>query len=167
MVFRGLAQSIAEEMLEKIACDDRRSIVVSVESARLTSITENAFLDVLKKKGCHGRIGGTGDSSETSLRVIVLGEELAYSELPSTGFARSIRIDIEARLQVAGEREAHILRNLTRETKDTVGFREEIPFLMKNAGESERSDSWQKILSPLIIIGASSLLIYLFFTVRS
>lgn len=159
MVFREMAQSIADEASGGLGLDRTKTISLTVESGRLKTVLENAFLDAFRKN--RYRIGIHDPSAAASVKVLSLEESLRYDEHRPGVFGRNMRLTVEVRLD-GNEGDSRMLGRPARQVRDTVDQKEDLP-----AGEEAHGNGWELIAGPLIVVGAAMVLVYLFFTVRS
>jgi hypothetical protein len=165
LVLRSQAGSIAEEMLGKIGPSLKGIdlIQLNVDGGTSRPLIENAFLESLNRMGIHSAL--TISAAGRALQVTVLDQGIRYTTLASGDYQREVRTSIEARDVRTDSSATNYLGQFTRSDIDTVALREDAgPGL--NAREAERT-VWDKLLGPLVVIGGTFLIVYLFFTVRN
>lgn len=168
MVFRMHFQSLAGEVAEKLKPKPGCRIGIVVESERSATMVENAFIQELGGKGCRTFVKPAPDSADLMLSLSVLTEQVRFDEIGSSGFLRTVSVDIEARVMDAGQKSAEIVGTFHRFSRDTVTQRDEgRAFPNGSSREPEELSTFQKLIGPLVVLTGGILVVYLFFTVRS
>ncbi len=167
LVLRSQAASIADEVVRKIdpsiSSMDNVGLTVTGGTARM--LVENAFLDLLGRKGIRASLGEAVSGRKQSLQVNVLDQSVRYAGLASGGYRREIQTAIEARRSSNDTSAAEYLGLFKRQDVDTVSFREEAG-IVTDVHDGERTLS-DRLLGPILMIGGAFLIVYLFFTVRN
>lgn len=167
LVLRSQAASIAEESISKFEQSmtgvDRVGIRVEGGSAR--SLIENAFLELLNRRGLRGTLLGTQGNPGDVIHVIVLDQSVRYFGLSSGEYKREIQTALEARAASGDSSSVQYLGMFKRQDIDTVAFREE-GALVGIPRDGERT-LFDRLLGPVILIGGAFLVVYLLFTVRN
>ena len=167
LVLRSQAGSIADESFKKLGPSiggmDNVGIIVTGGTAR--ALIENAFLDLLGRKGIRVSLQGSPSTSKQSLQLTVLDQSVRYAGLANGEYRREIQTAIEARRTSNDTATAEYLGLFKRQDVDTVAFREDAGMVTYvRDGEHTLFD---KLLGPILIIGGAFLIVYLFFTVRN
>ena len=156
---RDQASSIAQEVVGKLTVEQQVRVLVSVENSPWKTLTENAFIEALKKAGFQPVLGG-GDEKE--LRIAVLDQSVTYQAVPAGSFQRYCRSVVEARMRGSNALEVVTLGMFQRESVDTVASKND-----PMAPSEHEPGFFDQILGPLLIIAGSVTIIVLLFTVRS
>ncbi|MEK7749146.1 MAG: hypothetical protein AAB269_03705, partial [Bacteroidota bacterium] len=112
---RDQAASIAQEMVGKLTVEQQVRVLVPVENSPWKTLTENAFIEALKKAGFQPVLGG---GNEKELRIAVLDQSVAYQAVPAGGFQRFCRSVFEARMRGSNAMEVVTLGMFQRESID-------------------------------------------------
>ena len=167
LVLRSQASSIAEESFKKMGPSisglDNVGIVVTGGSAR--ALVENAFLELLGRKGIHVSLQSSSSSLKQSMQFNVLDQSVRYAGLANGEYRREIQTAIEARRTSNDTAMAEYLGLFKRQDVDTVAFREDAG-MATEVHDGERT-LFDKLLGPILMIGGAFLIVYLFFTVRN
>ena len=167
IVLRTQASSIAEEATarlgQSLAGVDQIGVMVEGGTARL--LVENAFLDILGRRGIRTVLTSGGGKIKSLLQVTVLDQSVRYSILPSGEYRRDVETAIEARRSSNDSSAVEYLGLFKRQDVDSVAFREEGAQSMP-VNEGERT-LFDRLLGPVLLIGGAFLIVYLFFTVRN
>lgn len=167
LVLRSQAASIADESIKNMGASisgmDNVGIIVTGGTAR--ALVENAFLDLLGRKGIHVSLQSAQPSSKQSLQLIVLDQSVRYAGLANGEYRREIQTAIEARRTSNDTAAAEYLGLFKRQEVDTVAFREDAG-MVTDVRDGERT-LIDKLLGPILMIGGAFLIVYLFFTVRN
>ncbi len=160
--------SIAEDACGKLRPVQSKTASLSIIAASNVSLAENAFLAALQKKGFETFVRRDRAPSDVLVTVDVLTDDVAFVQLRQDSFARSVHLEAEVRAEYPGDTPAEILGTFKRVVQDTVAHKDDSAALhgvgMAGGGESSLV---QRIVAPLVILGSSILVVYLFFTVRS
>jgi len=167
LVLRAQAGSLAEESLSRVDTSLKAldQIGLTVEGGSAHTLIENAFLELLNRRGVHTTLKLSQGSGKRTLHVTILEQGVHYVSLPSGDFRRDVRTSIEARDVTSDSSLTRYLGSFHRIDVDTVGFREEIG-LLPPVRENERT-LFDKLVGPVLLIGGAFLIVYLFFTVRN
>lgn len=167
LVLRSQAASIADESFKKLSPSisgvDNVGIVVTGGSAR--ALVENAFLDLLGRKGIRVSLQSSPSSLKQSIQINVLDQSVRYAGLANGEYRREIQTAIEARHTSNDTATAEYLGLFKRQDVDTVAFREDSG-MVSDVHDGERT-LFDKLLGPILMIAGAFLIVYLFFTVRN
>jgi hypothetical protein len=166
-VLRTQATGVAEETIahlgQSIADGDQVGIFVEGGSSR--SLVENAFLDLLARRGFRAHLVGAQKAPHNILQVTVLDQSVRYSGLSTGDYRREVQTAIEARRYGPDSASTEYIGLFKRQNVDTVAFREDTG-LARQGVEQERS-LFDRLVGPVLLIGGVFLVVYLFFTVRN
>jgi hypothetical protein len=167
LVLRSQAVSIAEEAYAALGQSVSASehVGISVEGGRMRAIVENAFLDLFARKGLEASLQGFQPRTRQVVQVNILDQGVRYSSLSDGQYRRDIRTAIEARRTSNDTSSTAYLGLFQRQQVDTVAFREDAG-AAGAASESERT-LFDRLLEPMLLIGGTFLIVYLFFTIRN
>lgn len=167
LVLRSQAVSIAEEAYAKLGQSLAASehVGISVEGGTARAIVENAFLDLFARKGLEASLQGLQPRTRQLVKVSILDQGVRYSSLTDGQYRRDIHTAIEARRTSNDTSSAAYLGMFQRQQVDTVAFREDAG-AAGVVSDSERT-LFDRLLEPVLLIGGSFLIVYLFFTVRN
>lgn len=171
MVLRLQAGSIAEEVLTGIRrqANDSMSLRVSIAGGGNVMIVENAFLEALERSGMKISNVRAEDTKAPAVEVNVLEQTVQFTPLASSRFQRLVRTIVEARYRESADGNLGYVGPFQRTQIDTVDRREDLRAMAASpvGSDSETSSIFEKIAGPLIMIGSTFLIVYLFFTVRN
>jgi len=159
MVVREQFHSMAIEVLESFDPDSVTEVALVVETERLKSIAENAFIEAFTAKGKTVRLAGNGHDGPVVMRVTVLSQETDVEPLPDGKSGRRIGTSIEARCEWPATGEILYRETLSRTHVDTVSVGVAEPLL--------KPTFLEKIAEPVVVISGAILIVYFLFTVRS
>jgi hypothetical protein len=164
-VLHRQALSIMGEVLSRIVPAPAGMVSVSVEQASFPLAVENAALQVLQEN--HVAVVPGADSAAV-LRLLVLDQSVRYDQLVGGLFERTILTRLEARWEDRAGGGWRYLGEFERSEKDTARNAER-PVVTGSAAHdtSQVSSGWERIVTPVVVLGGAVLIIYLFFTVRS
>jgi hypothetical protein len=176
-IFHGQLDSLASELVGKANLSRERNLSLNVRSSDSSMVARNMISEAFKRLGHNVFFATDGDRSEgatidlafvetavrygRAFRENILGERKAERTI-STVISANVR-SLLAEVLFAG--------NLSRTSRDTISV-SDIPDLENSSvpfthGEAPEGGVFDNILAPAIILGASAVVIYLFFTVRS
>lgn len=176
-VFQTEFASVAAELLQRSGVGLEQNLVVNVRSSDTCWLARNTILEALKKlnysvylssPGSEGR-GAAIDIGivETNVRY---GKTFRESFLGRRKTERTISTIVSASVRNV-QNEFLFVGDVSREYKDTVKVNDvsdlENPLISCTRGEPPGADFFDELLEPIIIVGASAVVVYLFFTVRS
>ena len=164
VILRRQLQTIADQVMDKIKADVAGSVSIAVEGENPRTLAENAFVDAAQERGLRSTIGNSMPN-EAILSVYILQAAARIHELNSKQSERIVDVSLEARLSTAEDREMKLIGTFSESSKDTVPAEFGKPALPTH--QAEEGSTLQKILTPLIVIGSTVIIVYLFFTVRS
>ncbi len=160
--------SIAEDACSKLKPLESKTASLHLVSSSNASLAENAFLVALQKRGFATYVRKERAPSEVLLTVSILTDDIEFVQLRRDSFARSVQLEAEVRAEYPGDAPAEILGVFKRVARDTVAQKDEnVALRGAEAAGGEESSLFQRIVGPLVILGSSILVVYLFFTVRS
>jgi hypothetical protein len=125
------------------------------------------MLEGLQKRGYHVFL--TQENVDALLDVTVLEQSVQYEEIAASRWKRTTRVSLDGRLSLSESSEVRSLGNIQYTTIDTVS-RKEDGWWNAGAGafvESEAPGLMEKLVVPFVVIVASVVVVYLFFTVRN
>jgi hypothetical protein len=176
-VFQTELASLATELLQKSGVGLERNLAVSVRSPDTSWVARNTIVEALKKQSYSVYLSSPDSESrgaaidigivETKVRY---GNTFRESFLGKRKTERTISIIVSANVRSA-QHEVLFAGAVSRAYKDTVNV-SDVPEL-ENAsihfthGEPPGAGFFEEVLEPIIIVGASAVVVYLFFTVRS
>ncbi|MGH2569472.1 MAG: hypothetical protein ACRDGA_14125, partial [Bacteroidota bacterium] len=114
------------------------------------------------------RVSLSKENVDALLDVFVLAQDVSYEEVSSDRWKRTVRAALEARLRSPGAQEVQYLGSLDFSSVDTVSQQEQGWW-----NSSERTllgishSAFERIITPLVVIAAAVVVVYLFFTVRN
>ncbi|MBI5463722.1 MAG: hypothetical protein HY966_02060 [Ignavibacteriales bacterium] len=139
------ADSIASDIVGQLGVDEEQTIQLVVRGNQPhVRLVENSLLKSLRLRHRRVRVGKQDDSSETVLEVDVVQQS-------RTADTSAVSTSDEARKTNTANHESVFLGRYNRDS----------------ALESDRGNWLERIVAPLSVIGATAVMIYLFFTVRS
>jgi hypothetical protein len=167
LVLRSQAGGVAEETLGKLGTSLKGidQIILSVDGGSARTLIENAFLELLNRRGIHTSLWPAQGVGIQALQVVVLEQGVRYVGLSTGEYRREVRTTIEAREVPRDSSGTKYVGTFTRSDIDTVAFREE-GGILPVARDSERT-LFDKLVGPVLLIGGVFLIVYLFFTVRN
>lgn len=167
LLLRAQAASIADESWPRLSESAASSIKIKllVEGGSVRSVVENAFLDYLGQKGVKVYSGDPPNPSCNIIELTILEQAVRYLGLPNEGFRREIRTVLEARRIHGTTGERAYAGVFARTNVDTVKNREDS--WRGNLTQGSDASLFDRILGPLVLIGSTFLVVYLFFTVRN
>jgi len=133
-----------------------------VEGVDLKTGVENAFLEALSRKGVNGAVSSVAELRNPRLRISVLDQSVSYLPLSTSQFERRVKSTVEARFEDDVHNIMTFLGVFSQESVDTVATRGET---MASAEPDE--NFFEHVLAPIVLVAASVVIVYLFFTVRS
>jgi hypothetical protein len=167
LVLRSQAASIADESIKKLgpAIDGMDNVAIAVTGGTARALVENAFLDLLGRRGIRVSLPGTSLPARQSLQLTILDQSVRYAGLTNGDYRREIQTAIEARRTSNDTAAAEYLGLFKRQVVDTVAFREDTG-MVTDVRDGERT-LFDRLLGPILMIGGAFLIVYLFFTVRN
>ena len=167
LVLRSQAASIADESLKNLspAINGMDNVAIIVTGGTARALIENAFLDLLGRKGIHVFLQSAALPTKQSLQLTVLEQSVRYAGLANGDYRREIQTAIEARRTSNDTIASEYLGLFKRQVVDTVAFREDAG-MVGDVRDGERT-LFDRLLGPVLMIGGAFLIVYLFFTVRN
>jgi hypothetical protein len=176
-VFQAEFSSLAAELVQKSGDGLGRTVVVDVRSPDTSLVARNAIMEALKKLNLTVFLsspGGEGKRATIDLGIVEM--KVQYGDVFREGFLgtrkteRTISTTFSADVRNI-QNEILFVGAISREHKDTVDVsdvaRLENSSVSFTHGEPPGTDFFENMLEPAIIIGASAVVVYLFFTIRS
>jgi len=167
LVLRAQAASIADESLKKIEQLDKGidNLGIVVAGGTAKALIENAFIDLLGRKGVRVSLQSSPLGPKQTLELVVLDQSVRYAGLANGSYRREIQTAIDARRTSNDTSKAEYLGLFRRQNIDTVAFREDAG-MASDASSADRT-LFDKLVGPILMIGGAFLIVYLFFTVRN
>jgi hypothetical protein len=163
-VTRSQLQSISEEVVEQTKFDSSRQVALRVEGEEPRSLVENAFIETLQNKGFTSVLNVDTALGQT-LHIFLLRTGSNVRKLDEKYFEREIYTTLEARITIGTERKVRFLGTYHRESKDTAQVFPSVQ--ISGVPVIEEKSVMQQLFTPIIVISAAVLIVYLLFTVRS
>ena len=159
-IFKSQARLVADSMATIVGRTDAAGepIAIRVNRSDYRSLTENAFFESFRAKKLKVEIEGTA-SAKTVLDVVVLAQEILVRELDSVHQVRSVRSVFDVRFEDRGRSEM-LASGFEMSHLDTAAVSAAIR-------EKDEENFFDRYLQPIILICGTSIIVYLFFTVRS
>jgi hypothetical protein len=155
---RSLGSDMGRASKQKIPVPAMLQLRVEASSGK--TLIENALIEGLTGTGYGIRLSGI-EQSAAVLHVLVMKQGVQHQELAGAGFERTIRSDLDARLEF-DDGSVFVLGSFSAEARDTVLQRDGL-FL----SDDPTSSFLDKVAGPVFLITGAFLIVYLFFTVRS
>lgn len=164
---RSQVQAIAEALSREVELTPASRLGLQVSGSGNKEFTENIFLEVLQKKGF--TVSLSSENVDAIVDVFVSAQRVSYDEIASVQWKRTVRIALEARLRFPNSQDVRYLGNHEYSKVDTVSQKDEGWW---SSGESalllgSSPGTFEKIITPFVVIVASVVVVYLFFTVRN
>lgn len=160
-VLRSQVQAVAEAWSARFSLPESSRIGLRVTGAVAKEFTENSILEVLQHRGY--KVALSDEQVDWLLDVLVHEQGVSYEELSDKQWKRTVSVSMEARLSMRANQEVRYLGKLDVSAVDTVTQREEGWW---STGDGEPG-TFEKIVTPIVVIAASAVVVYLFFTVRN
>lgn len=160
---RSMGNDIGRAIKEKVPAP--ASLELQVEASSGKTMLENALIEAISEAGYVLRLPGK-EHSTPALHVLMLNQTVGHRELQGAGFERSIRSELEARLE-SKDGNVMYLGSFSAVTLDTVMQREPVVLPVRETQTDLMPSLVEKIAGPVFLITGAFLIIYLFFTVRS
>lgn len=167
LVIRHQCDELAREILQSIELRPGDRVAIRVKGAQAPVVVENAIIEELHKKQIIPLLNAPADNGLPVLDLLVLGQEVNFRPAKEGAFSRTIQTTLEGRYQSGQSQEVRFLGMFSRSQIDTVSQREVIRWSDFSMGAEEESSTFQKLLTPVILISGAFLVVYLFFTVRN
>lgn len=155
---RSLGGDMGRASMQKIPVPAVLQLRVEASSGK--TLIENALVEGLTGMGYGVHLSGI-ERSAALLRVLVMKQGAQHRELAGAGFERTIRSDLDARLEF-DDGSVFLLGFFSAEARDTV-LQRDVLFL----SDDPTSSFLEKIAGPIFLITGAFLIVYLFFSVRS
>ncbi len=176
-IFRGEIASIAEELVQKSNLRSERNLFVNVRSPDTSWAAPNSLLEALKRLNYNVFLSLAGERGKVAILDLGFVEaRVRYGPAFREGLLgkrkteRTVSTVISGNVRDAKD-EIVFAGSLSRTFRDTVRVGEltelENPAIPFTRGEPPEGGFFDNVLEPLVLIGASAVVIYLFFTVRS
>lgn len=160
-VLRSHVQAIAEVWNARLSLPESSRIGLRVSGSLSKEFTENSILEVLQRRGY--QVALSYEQADPLLDVLVHEQRVSYEELGDKLWKRTVYVSMEARLNMSQNHEVRHLGKLDVSAMDTVTYREEGWWSSREEG----SGTFEKIVTPMVVIATSAVVVYLFFTVRN
>lgn len=160
-VLRSQVQAVAEAWNARLSLPESSRIGLRVSGAVAKEFTENSILEVLQRRGY--KVALSSEQVDWLLDVLVHEQDVSYEELSDKRWKRVVSVSMEARLSMRANQEVRYLGKLDVSAVDTVTQREE-GWWSSREGEP---GTFEKIVTPIVVLAASAVMVYLFFTVRN
>jgi len=164
---RSQAAAQAEEFVKVLNVVRGARVGIAVEGTENKEFTTNVFLEVLQKSGFV--VSLAGQNVDATLEVFVLTQAVSYDGPENGKWKRTIRTALEARLRHTAAEQVQYLGNFDYSKVDTVSQKED-GWWVTNEGALLAGSSpgvFERIMTPLTVIAATVVVVYLFFTVRN
>jgi hypothetical protein len=176
-IFQIELSSLAAELVQRSGDGLGRSLVVNVRSPDTSWIARNTIVEALTKLNYSVYLSssaGEGSGAAVDLGIVEMkvryGDAFRESFLGTRKTERTISTTISANVRNA-QNEVLFVGAVSRAYKDTVNVGDvaelESSSISFTHGEPPGTEFLEDVLEPIIIVGASAVAIYLFFTVRS
>lgn len=176
-VFQTEFASVATELLQKSGVGLERNLVLNVRSPDTCWLARNTIAEVLKKMNYSVYFSAPGgEAGGASIDIGIVETKVQYGKTFREGFLgkrkteRTISTIVSASVRSA-QNEILFAGDVSRASKDTVNVSDvsdlENPSLSFTHGDPPDAGFLDEVLEPIIIVGASAVVVYLFFTVRS
>ena len=176
-VFQTELSSLAAELVQKSGDGLGRNVVVNVRSPDTSWVARNTIVEALTKLNYSVYLpsqGGEGKSAIIDLGIVEMkvryGDVFREGVLGTRKTERTINTTLSANVRNA-QNEILFAGAVSRALKDTVDVSDvaqlENSSIAFTHGEPPKTDFFENVLEPVIIIGASAVVVFLFFTVRS
>ena len=176
-IIRSGVAAITMEILKKSDVSTEKNLLVEFRTSDTSGVIRNTLLETLKRmkytvfisSSTAKREGASLDIGPVETRVRY-GPAFRESFLGKRKTERTIEVAVSANIRNA-RGEVLFAGSLSRAFSDTIHVGDlpdlEIPSIPLTQGEPPEGGFFDSVLEPLIIIGASAVAVYLFFTVRS
>ncbi|MBI3110096.1 MAG: hypothetical protein HYZ01_00850 [Ignavibacteriales bacterium] len=160
---RSMGNDIGRAIKEKVPAPATLGLQVEASSGK--TMLENALIEAISGAGYVLRLPGK-EHITPALHVLMLNHTVGHRELQGAGFERSIRSELEARLE-GKDGNVMYLGSFSAVTLDTVMQRGPVVLPVMETPADSTPSLLEKIAGPVFLITGAFLIIYLFFTVRS
>ena len=160
---RSMGNDIGRAIKEKVPAP--ATLELQVEASSGKTMLENALIEAISEAGYVLRLPGK-EHTTPALHVLMLNQTVGHRELQGAGFERSIRSELEARLE-GKDGNVMYLGSFSAVTLDTVMQRGPVVLPVMETRTDSTPSLLEKIAGPVFLITGAFLIIYLFFTVRS
>ncbi|MFH0992310.1 MAG: hypothetical protein V1799_20105 [bacterium] len=162
----GIALEILEQWKEPLAVKDK--VILQIAENPVKMLLENGFIEAFTKQGKKISTGNVSESSATVLKIFPLEASIRSMELHEGSIQRTIQLSLEGRIETAEGIFLVPSSIYRRQVVDTVLSPQRGGAISFLSPEDVGEESWfDKIASPLFLISAAFVIIYLFFHVRS
>jgi hypothetical protein len=176
-IFQSQLDSLASELLEKANLGHEKDLFLNVRPSDSFLVARNMISEALKRLRYHVFFDAQTDGLEGAAidlafvqTVVRYGNAFRENILGERKAERTISTVISVNVRSA-RNEVLFAGSLSRMSRDTVSVGDipdlENSFVPFTHGEAPEGGVFDNILAPAIIVGASAVVIYLFFTVRS
>lgn len=176
-IIRSGVATLTMEIMKKSDVGTEKNLLVEFRTSDTSGVIRNALLETLKgmkynvflSSSTAKREGASLDIGPVETRVHY-GRAFRESFLGKRKTARTIEVAVTANIRNAGD-EVLFAGSVSRAFSDTIHVGDlpdlETPSIPLTQGEPPEGGFFDTVLEPFIIIGASAIAVYLFFTVRS
>ncbi|MGA9362813.1 MAG: hypothetical protein WBW16_00410 [Bacteroidota bacterium] len=176
-VFQTELSSLAAELVQKSGDGLGRNVVVNVRSQDTSWVARNTIVEALTKLNYSVSLPSSGGERKgATIDLGIVEMKVRYGDVFREGFLgkrrteRTISTTVSANVRNV-QNEILFVGAASRAHKDTVDVSDvaqlENSSISFTHGEPPGTDFFENVLEPAIIIGASAVVVYLFFTVRS
>jgi hypothetical protein len=176
-VFETELSSLVAELVQKSGDGLGRNVVVNVRSQDTSWVVRNTIVEALTKLNYSVYLSSqSGAAKAATIDLGIVEMKVRYGDVFREGFLgtrkteRTIGTGVSANVRNV-QSEILFVGAISRVHRDTVDVSDvaklENPSLSFTHGEPPATDFFENMLEPAIIIGASAVVVYLFFTVRS
>jgi hypothetical protein len=175
-IFQMQLSSMAREAVHEGSLGGDRSLRLNFRNPDSGWLAQNTILEALKEMGYNLFIGSSDSQRSSTLDVGLLEMKVSYGPAFRDTFLgkrktpRTVKTSLSANLRAPND-EILFAGILSRSFTDTVRASDihdlENPAQRITQGEAPADGFFDNVIEPLVIIGASAVAVYLFFTVRS
>lgn len=176
-IIKSEVAALTMEIMKKSDVSTEQNLLVKFRISDTSWVVRNALLETLKRMKYNVFLSSSTEKQEgVSLDIGLVETKVRYGPAFRESFlgkrktARKIEVAVSANIRDARD-EVLFAGSLSRGFSDTIHVGDlpdlEIPSIPLTQGEPPEGGFFDSVLEPLIIIGASAVAVYLFFTVRS
>ena len=176
-IFQSQLDSLTSELIARAKLGQEEDLFLNVRSSDSSFVVRNMIVETLKRLRYNVFFSPLADGDKgAAIDLAVVETTVRYGGAFREGFlgerkaGRTISTVISANARSALD-EVLFAGSLSKTSKDTVSVGEipdlENSFIPFTHGEPPEGGALDNILKPVVIVGASAVVIYLFFTVRS
>jgi len=176
-VFQTELSLLAAEVVQRSGDGLGESLFVTVRSSDTSWVARNTIVEALKKLNYSVfLLSSAGEARGAAIDLGIVEMRVRYGDAFRESFLgtrkteRTISTTISANVRNA-QNEVLFAGAISKAYKDTVNVSQvpelESPSIFFTHGELRGTEFLEEVLEPIIIVGASAVVVYLFFTVRS